>query len=438
MIFDWTDPPGEFYAVAYILSFTAMICNCPRRHRALPTAGIIAGFGLGLTVLMTVTHQIYRMPLIFAFLMLLYLGILWGMLAITCVFSAMASLYFSVRAFIAGEFVAAFSYQIYYYLVDYQLMPFSWPAAIGCNLTIDLLSTSIFYIWERRNRKMNGRVKITGKELTSVCLIGLAIYVTSNMSYVMEEMNISQIVIVQLIGVRTLVDLGGAAILFAYHSQLVELSGRYELMRLQDMLEMQYNNYEILKQSVDVVNQKYHDLKHQIALLKEGAAEGTSMAYLEQMEQDIKAYEATNKTGNNALDTILTAKTLYCQNNWIELTSVAEGEALSFMEPMDIAALFGNILDNAIESVSKIERKERRLIHLAVVKQKGFLRIRAENCYEEAPKVDEGEIVTSKKDRQYHGFGIKSIKSTVKKYGGSTTIQMKKGWFELRILIPIP
>jgi hypothetical protein len=317
-------------------------------------------------------------------------------------------------------------------------MPFSWPAAIGCNLTIDLLSTSIFYIWERRNRKMNGRVKITGKELTSVCLIGLAIYVTSNMSYVMEEMNISQIVIVQLIGVRTLVDLGGAAILFAYHSQLVELSGRYELMRLQDMLEMQYNNYEILKQSVDVVNQKYHDLKHQIALLKEGAAEGTSMAYLEQMEQDIKAYEATNKTGNNALDTILTAKTLYCQNNWIELTSVAEGEALSFMEPMDIAALFGNILDNAIESVSKIERKERRLIHLAVVKQKGFLRIRAENCYEEAPKVDEGEIVTSKKDRQYHGFGIKSIKSTVKKYGGSTTIQMKKGWFELRILIPIP
>jgi hypothetical protein len=438
MIFEWTDTPGAFYAVAYTLSFAAMIFNCPRKYRAWKTALIIAGFGLALTGIMTVTHGAYGSTFAFAFLMLFYLLVMWTMMLIVCAFDGRASLYFSIRAFIIGEFIASFSFHVYYYMVKNNILPFSWAASIGCILILDILTAVIFWALERRHRKMNGMVKITGKELASVCLIGFTIYFTSNLSYVFEKMNISSIVAAQLFTVRTLVDLGGAAILFAYHSQLVELSGRYELMRLQDMLEMQYNNYEILKQSVEVVNQKYHDLKHQIALLKEGAAEGTSTAYLEQMEQDIKAYEATNKTGNNALDTILTAKTLYCQNNWIELTSVAEGEALSFMEPMDIAALFGNILDNAIESVSKIERKERRLIHLAVVKQKGFLRIRAENCYEEAPKLEEGEIVTSKKDRQYHGFGIKSIKNTVKKYGGSTTIQTKKGWFELRILIPIP
>ena len=108
------------------------------------------------------------------------------------------------------------------------------------------------------------------------------------------------------------------------------------------------------------------------------------------------------------------------------------------MDPLDIATLFGNILDNAIESVSKIEHKERRLIHVAVVKQKGFVRIRVENCYEEQPKTDGENLVTSKEDKRYHGFGIKSIKTTVKKYGGSTAIQAEKGWFEIRILIPIP
>jgi hypothetical protein len=436
MIFDWADTPGAFYSVAYILSFTAMIFNCPRKYSAGKTAWIIAAYGLILTVLMTVTHRAY--DTVFVLLMMIYLFIMWSLLKLVCEFDHRTSLYFSIRAFIMGEFMASFSFQLYYYMVTYSRMPLSWPAAIGFILTVDIIVTVVLYVLERRHKKMNGSIEITNKELASVILIALAIYITSNLSYVFEKMNISSIAISQLFTVRTLMDMGGAAILFAYHSQLAELNSRYEVMRLQDMLEMQYNNYEILKQSVEVVNQKYHDLKYQIALLKEGAGTEANTAYLEQIEQDIKAYEANNKTGNNALDTILTAKTLYCQNNWIELTSVADGEALNFMEPMDIAALFGNILDNAIESVSKIERKERRLIHLAVVKQKGFLRIRAENCYEEEPRTEEGEIVTSKADKRYHGFGVKSIKNTVKKYGGSTTIRTDKGWFELRILIPIP
>jgi sensor histidine kinase regulating citrate/malate metabolism len=88
--------------------------------------------------------------------------------------------------------------------------------------------------------------------------------------------------------------------------------------------------------------------------------------------------------------------------------------------------------------VSKIEHKERRLIHLAVARQKGFLRIRVENCCDEEPKLEGENIVTSKSDKRYHGFGVKSIKNTVKKYGGTTDIETNKGWFEIRILIPIP
>lgn len=56
-----------------------------------------------------------------------------------------------------------------------------------------------------------------------------------------------------------------------------------------------------------MVNQKYHDLKHHIQLLRAAsAAERTE--YLDQMEQQIRTYEAQNKTGNRVLDTILTAK----------------------------------------------------------------------------------------------------------------------------------
>lgn len=90
------------------------------------------------------------------------------------------------------------------------------------------------------------------------------------------------------------------------------------------------------------------------------------------MEQEIRSYEAQNKTGNEVLDTILTSKSLYCQQHGITLTCVADGAALDFMDTMDLCSLFGNALDNAIESVEKLPDSEQRLIHLVVARQKSF------------------------------------------------------------------
>ena len=76
------------------------------------------------------------------------------------------------------------------------------------------------------------------------------------------------------------------------------------------------------------MNQKYHDLKHQINLLKAEAGSGKSVEYLEQMEKEIRSYEAQNKTGNKVLDAVLTSKSLYCQNRGIGFTCVADGTLL--------------------------------------------------------------------------------------------------------------
>ena len=44
---------------------------------------------------------------------------------------------------------------------------------------------------------------------------------------------------------------------------------------------------------------------------------------------------------------------------------------------------------------------------------------------------------TTRRDDRYHGFGMKSIRRIAEKYGGSMTVDVKEGWFELRILIPL-
>lgn len=45
---------------------------------------------------------------------------------------------------------------------------------------------------------------------------------------------------------------------------------------------------------------------------------------------------------------------------------------------------------------------------------------------------------TTKRDARYHGYGLKSIQSIANSYGGSATIDTKDGWFELRLLLPVP
>ena len=121
------------------------------------------------------------------------------------------------------------------------------------------------------------------------------------------------------------------------------------------------------------------------------------------------------------------------------MTVVADGARLDFMETMDICSIFGNALDNAIESVETLADSSKRLIRVSVSAQNVFLLIRVENYFESAVHQEGGEFKSTKKNAKgYHGFGIKSIRYAAEKYGGSVSITMEDNWFNLRVLIPLP
>ena len=129
---------------------------------------------------------------------------------------------------------------------------------------------------------------------------------------------------------------------------------------------------------------------------------------------------------------LLTGKSLYCQKHGIHLTTVADGTVLAGVSPMDLCTLVGNALDNAIESVKKIEDREKRLIHVAVSRQKNFALLRFENCFEGELTFENGLPRTTKGNTDYHGYGLKSIRRTAQKYGGTVTVNTRKNWFDSR------
>ena len=155
------------------------------------------------------------------------------------------------------------------------------------------------------------------------------------------------------------------------------------------------------------------------------------------MDNAIRKHEAENKTGNTVLDTVLFGKALYCSEHGINFTCMADGTLLNFMEVMDICVIIGNALDNAIESVEKLKELEKRLITMSVSSKNDFIILKFDNYYESTLEMEDGLPVTTKTNAAYHGYGIKSIRQVVEKYGGSLTIHGEDNWFSLRILFPM-
>ena len=106
------------------------------------------------------------------------------------------------------------------------------------------------------------------------------------------------------------------------------------------------------------------------------------------------------------------------------------------MDKLDVYALFGNALDNAVESLVQIKDKDKRLLKMSVNTQNNFVFIKVQNCYEHNLVTNDGDFETTKKEKYNHGFGIKSMRQIAEKYNGTLEIDTADNWFTVCILIP--
>ncbi len=234
-----------------------------------------------------------------------------------------------------------------------------------------------------------------------------------------------------------LMELYCATLLYMQHESFKKSALRREVDVLNQLQIQQKQQYDLSKETIALINRKCHDLKHQVQAMRVLFADEHRESYLKELENAVGIYEALTKTGNEVLDTVLTEKSLYCEANSIKAHCVADGKLLDFMDPVDLYTIFGNALDNAIDCVRQIEATEKRIIDVLVYQENQFLVVQIINPVERELKFDgEGLPVTTKGDNGYHGFGLRSIRYLVQRYGGFLTVEVEKGCFYLRILIP--
>ena len=266
---------------------------------------------------------------------------------------------------------------------------------------------------------------ISGSAALTAVMLALTAFAVSNLGFLPgSDINMS------IFSIRTLVDFSGVLILTVQHEQLRENALHSELAAMDEVLHRQYEQYKRSKEGIKLINRRYHELKVQIADIRAERDRAKQDAALARMESGILQYEAENKTGNPVLDTLLTAKTMECQQENITITSVADGRMLGFLTIRELCTIVGVALDNAIAAVRAEPDPEKRLIKVAVYSQGGFAMLRFEHYTETVPALDADGL-------PQQGSDLKSVRTTVGQHGGSMTLHWENNWCTLRILFPL-
>ncbi len=188
------------------------------------------------------------------------------------------------------------------------------------------------------------------------------------------------------------------------------------------------------QESADLINIRSHDLKYRMLRAREGAAEAAP-AEDAALGEALDVYERTYHTGCDALDVLLTEKSLLCREKGIELNCMADGALLSRLAEADVYTLLGNILDNAIEATAPLEAAK-RVIALNIERRRAFALIREENYFAGALTFA-GGLPRTTKGGGLHGYGLRSVRKTAQKYGGALSCEAVEDRFVLKVVFPL-
>lgn len=202
--------------------------------------------------------------------------------------------------------------------------------------------------------------------------------------------------------------------------QEIQLGTRIEVER--QLRERQRRQYEQSRKNIELINQKCHALKIRLAELSRASADPASRQNIEELENSVMIYDGTMHTGNPVLDTVLTEKSLLCEQKGIEWTCMADGEQLAFLDTIDLYILFGAALDRAISQVEHIQEPARRVIAVTANVSRGAAFLQFENYLSDG---------TAKELPPELG-------PIVKKYGGEICAEVQDGISLTRILLPLP
>ena len=411
-------------------------CNALNPHTAVPRWRLGTAAVGGLAVLVGAQEALGHAPLsLWVPGMMTAYGFMWSVIRLGTALDWRWVTHMSARAFIVAELAASLAWQVVVYS---HADKFFWhPVSVAEYAAISGTCLAVVYFFERRVVRQGMLPLLRLADLASAVFIGISIFALSNLSFISTATPFSGRAGWEVFYICTLVDLAGYAILFAQFERIQQSATERELASIQASLDAQHHQYLAAKEDMEHVARAHHDLKHQAAAIRAELDPERAATSFAELESSIEQIGQQYHSSNAVLDVILTTKGRACAAADINFTAVADGALLGTMSSMDIATLFGNALDNAIEASRRVDDPAKRLIKLARFRQGQMVVIRVDNWFDGRLNTDAGGRLTPiKPDSVRHGWGVKSIQWTARKYGGQAVTDVADHWFTLTVLLP--
>lgn len=228
----------------------------------------------------------------------------------------------------------------------------------------------------------------------------------------------------------------GLIILLLTRYILIKLVDRRISIYQNDLISKQYNEVENIYKQMRGWKHDYHNhIQVMKAYLALGKYEDMDN-YLDDLDIDLTSIDTVLKTGNLMVDAILNSKLSLANSQGININAKATVPKNLKVSDVDICVIIGNLMDNAMEAVAKIEDLEKRFIRVYIREMKGQLYISITNSVGGEVKKVNLEYISTKLGLN-HGFGLKRIDSIVAKYNGFINRQNEEGVFATEITLPI-
>lgn len=146
-------------------------------------------------------------------------------------------------------------------------------------------------------------------------------------------------------------------------------------------------------------------------------------------------------TGNPILDTLLRFKMNTAEEMNIKFECAKIDVSCNLLSEQEMVSLFGNLIDNAIEAVLRMEQRSGCSKTVQIEMEAGIVKNRWILVVENAKSVDERPeddgFATTKEDRQHHGIGTKIINKIVRSHHGVIRYTDSGSRFRVAVILPL-
>jgi hypothetical protein len=223
-------------------------------------------------------------------------------------------------------------------------------------------------------------------------------------------------------------------VVFTVHERAIDNQKKIhdmEMVEQKQAINLEY--LDILERKDEETRIFVHDIRNNLINISNLTDEENVKKYIQEIYDKSNEISVKAKTKNRLLDVIINKYYLLCKDKNIKFSILSLNENLSFINDYDISAILDNLLRNAIEGA---EKEKNPYISLSLESDNKFHKIILKNSCSTKPIEDKNNLITTKSNKNIHGYGMKSILKALNNYNGELEWAYNNNEFKIIILIP--